>query len=132
MKKELFSKFACFQGVVSNEPLEIEEPEYVPDTSELMNILNEIFSVDERTGQPLGDLSYFLSPSGNPTVKAWLENNLLKPRFGEKLHNENITDDMLVEFSRGSDETVDDYAARLSDIRNQAIEEYNKSLTLKD
>ena len=28
----------------------------------------------------MGDLSYYLSPDGNPTVKQWLENNLLKPR----------------------------------------------------
>lgn len=128
MNKDLFSKFACYAGVVSSEPIEQAEPEYVPDTSELMNILNEIFSVDERTGQPLGDLSYFLSPNGNPTVKAWLENNLLKPRFGEKMHNPDITDDMLIEFSRGADESVDSYAARLADLRQQAFDEYNKSL----
>ena len=132
MNKDLYSKFACYAGISSSLPIEENEPEYVPDNSELMNIINEIFSVDERTGQPLGDLSYFLSPNGNPTVKAWLENNLLKPRFGEKAHDENITDDMLVEFSRGADESVDSYAARMADIRQQAIDEFNKSLEPKE
>ena len=131
MKKDLFIKFACFNGVCSNEPAEIEEIEFVPDESEIMNVLKEIFSVDPVSGAPLGDIAYFLSPNGNPTIKTWLTNNLLKPRFGAQMRDENITDDMLVEFSRNADESIDDYATRLAGYRDSAIEEYNKSLEPK-
>lgn len=131
MRKDLFNKFACFSGVVSPEPKEIEVPDYVMDESDLMRVINEIFSVDERTGQPMGDLAYFMSPNGNPTVKAWLENNLLKPRFGEKMHDEKITDDLMVEMSRGADESLDDFGVRLAGLRDAAMEEYQKSLESK-
>ena len=128
MRKDLFVKFACFFGVGSNEPIEIVEKEYVPDESEIMNVLKEIFSVDPVSGAPLGDIAYFLSPNGNPTIKTWLTNNLLKPRFGAQMRDDKITDDMLVEFSRNADETIDDYAARLAGYRDSAIEEYNRSI----
>ena len=58
---------------------DVIDPEYVPSTSQLDEILKDIFSVDPESGLPRGDLAYYLSPDGNPTVKAWLENNLLKP-----------------------------------------------------
>lgn len=131
MRKDLYNKFACFTGVGSNEPIDIEEKEYVPDESEIMNVLKEIFSVDPVSGAPLGDIAYFLSPNGNPTIKTWLTNNLLKPRYGVQMRDDNITDDMLVEFSRNADESIDDYAVRLAGYRDSAIEEYNKSLENK-
>lgn len=131
MRKDLFIKFACFTGVGSNEPIDTVVKEYVPDESEIMNILKEIFSVDPVSGAPLGDIAYFLSPNGNPTIKTWLTNNLLKPRFGAQMRDDNITDDMLVEFSRNADESIDDYASRLAGYRDSAIEEYNKSLEPK-
>ena len=130
MKKDLYNKFACFNAISSNEPAEIEEKLYIPDESEIMNVIKEIFSVDPVSGAPLGDIAYFLSPNGNPTIKAWLTNNLLKPRFGAQMRDENLSDDLIVEFSRQADESVDDYAARLVGYRDSAIEEYNKSKEL--
>ena len=54
MRKDLFNKFACYTGVLSPAPKEVEVPDYVMDESDLMRVINEIFSVDERTGQPIG------------------------------------------------------------------------------
>lgn len=127
MKKNLFYKFACFKGL-TNEKEYPEAPEYVPDDSQIMNVLNEIFAVDPATGLPRGDIAYYLSPNGNPTVKEWLMNNLMRPKFGVQARNNNLTDDMIAEFSRGFDESVDAYASRMAGYRDSAIEEYNKSL----
>lgn len=106
---------------------DVVDPEYVPSTSQLDEILKDIFSVDPESGLPRGDLAYYLSPDGNPTVKAWLENNLLKPRakrVGSSI--EGVTDDMLNEYSRGKDESVADYAERLRSIYDSATAEIEK------
>lgn len=127
MNKNLFSKFACYSGL-KDDFIYPEAPEYVPDESQLMTILNEIFAVDPATGLPRGDIAYYLSADGNPTVKQWLMNNLMCPKFGLKARNEDLTDDQIAEFSRGADESIDSYASRLVGYRDAAIEEYKKSL----
>ena len=114
-------------GITLVETNDVVDPEYVPSTSQLDEILKDIFSVDPDSGLPRGDLAYYLSPDGNPTVKAWLENNLLKPRaksVGTSI--EGVTDDMLAEYSRGKDESVSDYAARLRSIYDSASAEIEK------
>ena len=114
-------------GITLVETNDVVDPEYVPSTSQLDEILKDIFSVDPDSGLPRGDLAYYLSPDGNPTVKAWLENNLLKPRaksVGTSI--EGVTDDMLAEYSRGKDESVSDYAARLRSISDSASAEIEK------
>lgn len=105
----------------------VVDPEYVPTTSQIDEILKDIFSVDPDSGLPRGDLAYYLSPDGNPTVKAWLENNLLKPRAARVGSSvDGVTDDMLNEYSRGKDESVVDYAERLRSIYDTATAEIEK------
>lgn len=101
-------------------------PDVPLDDSELMKVLNEIFSVDPVSGFPRGDISYFLSPEGNPQVKSWLEQNLLQPRAKQTGSNiDGVTDDMIVEMSRKSGESVSDYQARLTSIFDSAKAEYD-------
>lgn len=114
-------------GITLVENNGVIDPEFVPSVSQLDDILKDIFSVDPESGLPRGDLAYYLSPDGNPTVKAWLENNLLKPRakrVGTSI--EGVTDDMLYEYSRGSNESVTDYAVRLRSIYDSATAEIEK------
>lgn len=114
-------------GITFVETNDVIDPDYVPSTSQLDEILKDIFSVDPDSGLPRGDLAYYLSPDGNPTVKAWLENNLLKPRaarVGTSI--DGVTDDMLIEYSRGKDESVADYAERLRSIYDSATAEIEK------
>lgn len=96
-------------------------------SSELDAVLNEIFSVDERTGLPKGDLSYFLSKDGNPQVKAWLETNLLSPRAkmsGTSL--EGATDDLIAEYARNDGESSEEYSLRLRGYFDSAKEEFDR------
>lgn len=114
-------------GITMVETNDVVDPEFVPSTSQIDEILKDIFSVDPDSGLPRGDLAYYLSPDGNPTVKAWLENNLLKPRAARVGSSvEGVTDDMLNEYSRGKDESVSDYAARLRSIYDTATAEIEK------
>ena len=95
---------------------------------QLKEVLDEIFSVDPISGFPKGDIQYYLSSEGNPQVKQWFENNLLKPRMSSGSSLEDITDDMRVEFSRSANESISDYQARLMKIYDDAKAEYEKSL----
>lgn len=101
----------------------------VKNDSELDAVLKEIFSVDEVSGFPKGDIQYFLSKDGNPQVKAWLEANLLSPRAKQQGADESvISDDLLVEMSRRDGETTDDYRSRLMSIYDEAKANYDSLL----
>lgn len=105
----------------------VVDPEYVPVEDDFQRILREIYSVDELTGLPKGDLAYYLSPDGNPQIKAWLEANLLKPRAVKQGTSiEGVTDDMLSEFVKGRDESADAYRERLIAIYNDSVAEIKK------
>ena len=84
-------------------------------------MLDAIFCVDERTGFPKGDIQYYMSSDGNPMVKQWIEQNLLQPRVASGQSTpEGVTDDMIAEMSRGANESLSDYQARLTSIYEDA------------
>lgn len=94
--------------------------------SELDEVLKEIFSVDEISGFPKGDIQYFLSKDGNPQVKAWLEANLLSPRAKQSGADESqVSDDLIAEMSRNVGESTDDYRSRLMSIYDEAKSNYD-------
>lgn len=130
MKKSLAKYFACFQGIDVNYksvPNVVSTESF--DDSELGKVLREIFSVDPSTGLPRGDIQYWLSSEGNPQIKQWLENNLLKPRAKQSGSSiEGVTDDMIVEMSRRADESADAYTARLASLYESAKAEYESGL----
>lgn len=105
-----------------------EPPEMELDETQLKAVLDEIFSVDPVSGLPRGDIQYYLSAEGNPQVKQWLENNLLKPRMLSSNTPDGVTDDMLAEFSRKKDESASAYEERLMSIYDAAKAEYQKNL----
>lgn len=116
MRKDIsnMSMFAGLEVPVSNG---VVDPDFVPNESEMMRVLSEVFSVDPVSGLPKGALSYYLAPDANPQVRAWLENNLLKPRaisVGSSV--EGVTDDMIAEMQRRPNESNFDYAKRMRGI----------------
>lgn len=129
MKRNLARYFSNLVGVdVESRSAFVDKPYDVQQTS-LMDVLNEIFSVDAVSGFPKGDIAYFLSKDGNPQVKAWLESNLLSPRA--KLSGttiEGVTDDVIADFARNDGESAVDYANRLRGYYDAAKAEYERSL----
>lgn len=128
MDRNLAKYFACYKGLDLSEkgrnvPL---DPKPEVDTSELKNVLDEIFSVDPVSGFPKGDIQYYLSADGNPLVKQWLETHLLKPRQISGQSMQGVTDDMIVEFSRVKGESIEDYQARLTSLYDSAKAEYER------
>lgn len=132
MDKSLAKYLSAFKGLdlsYENKPV---DPEFEVDESQLKSVLDEIFSVDPVSGFPRGDIHYYMSTEGNPLVKQWLENNILKPRMKSSGSSiEGVTDDMLAEFSRLDGESNDEYQTRLMSIYDSAKAEYQKSLESK-
>ena len=130
MKKSLAKYFAQYKDI----DLSVATPavplvDYVDD-SELKKVLDEIFTVDPVSGLPQGDYQYYMSSSGNPVIKQWLENNLLHPRMSSAGSLvDGVTDDMIFEMSRKTGESVSDYQARLTSLYDSAKAEYDKYLS---
>ena len=120
-----------FQGLCIINPTLNENPEYVMPDSDLDRVLREIFSVDERSGLPMQDIAYVCSKNGNPQVKDWLLNNLMKAGKVQGEKRDSITDDMIAEFGKRADESSEDYASRLIGMYDSAKAEYEKSLENK-
>lgn len=131
MKKSLAKFMACFSLIDTTIKPTFEKYEEPLDDSQLKKVLDEIFSVDPQTGLPKGDIQYWLSSEGNPQIKQWLENNLLKPRAKQSGTSvEGVTDDMIFEMSRKADESASAYAKRISSLYDSAKAEYENSLQL--
>lgn len=128
MDKSTALDFAEYKGLCPDVPYPWPEvPEVIIDSA-LKEVLDEIFSVDPVTGNPRGDIQYFMSKDGNPQVKAWLESNLLQPRRDNPSYDGiDVTDDLLAEFSRKSGENAESYAARIAGLRDEAMENFKKA-----
>ena len=127
MKRSVLQKLAqfefCDKSACYVEPI----PKYEFNDSDLDTVLNEVFSVDPVSGLPKGDIQYWLSKDGNPTVKNWLTSNLLAPRAmmnGTSI--EGVTDDLIAEMSHSPGESLSDYQSRLLSIYNDARAQMEK------
>lgn len=115
-----------------NVPVVIPDPPEIRSESDLQRVLDAIFTVDEKSGLPRSDVQYYLSPNGNPEVREWLINNLMKPRADKLRTNiDGVTDDMLAEFSRRADEDMDSYRYRIYNLGVEA-REFAEALKSKD
>ena len=129
MKKSLAKLMACFSQIDTNIKPKFEEYIEPLDDSQQKRVLDEIFSVDPESGLPKGDIQYWLSSDGNPQIKQWLENNLLRPRAKSSGTSiEGVTDDMIVEMSRKAGESADACSSRLASIYESAKAEYESSM----
>lgn len=125
MNKKEYKLFSQYKGL-DNDPCAIPDPAPVKPDSDLDRILEQIFSVDPVSGLPRTDIVYYLSPNGDPQVREWIMNNLLKPRASSSGKSiDGVTDDMIHEFSRGVDESLESYVGRINNIRQEAIDYIN-------
>ena len=69
MKRDI-SNMSMYEGCDPIYISPVVDPEYVEFDDDMQRILREIYSVDENTGVPKGDLAYYLSPDGNPVFSS--------------------------------------------------------------
>lgn len=127
MKKDNWKSLAIYSQLTDDiQSFGVPDPEPSWIESNLKLMLDEIFSVDPVSGFPKGDIQYYLSSEGNPQIKQWLENNLLRPRMSGSQTLEGVTDDIKAEFARKQGESVDDYRSRLMSLYDSAKAEYER------
>lgn len=120
--KEYNNRFQILEEIAY---MEHKIVEYKPDVKSSVDILlDKIYAYNPALGRADGDISVFLSDKANPEVKAFIQQNLLKDfsnndsalSIPQELRNKlsgKITDDDIEKFSRGIDESREEYADRL-------------------
>lgn len=105
-------------------PFDVDES-LEPDKKSPDNVIfDEIFKVNPFTGLPDGDLACFMSENTSPSVKQFIELNLRGTNnlpsdsgsFGSEL-----SDDLIAEFTRSSNETVESYRQRLVNVVRDSL-----------
>lgn len=87
-------------------------PEFAPVENNENPLLDIVYSVDEKTGLPVGDLSFYMSNKTSPEVRQFIIDNLMQPCThvnGIELSEEDALFDMIRE--RG--ESQEAYLARM-------------------
>lgn len=84
-------------------------------------LLSIIFAVDEFTRLPKGDLALYLGENCNPSVREYIEKNLLQSVSSENLQTSELDDDTILQLTRGVDESRRDYVARINNYMEQLV-----------
>lgn len=94
--------------VSDEKPMEKHNPDDV--------FLKIVYSIDERTRCPKGDLQYLVSDKVNPEVKQWILEHLLTDMSASAFHSQvkGLSDDDIAALAMQPNETVSDYCARVN------------------
>lgn len=113
-----------------------KESEITEKNSELLDI---IYGSDSVSGLPKGDLAMFLSDKTNPQLRQFIESQLMnenvvdvnKLSLSQDILNKFrgvVTDDDIARFSRNHDESIEEYAARMSnELEEMRYQRWKKS-----
>lgn len=132
MKKEMFynlsnasrakdiEKHFVKVEVSDEKPMEKHNPDDV--------FLKIVYSIDERTKLPKGDLQYLVSDKVNSEVKQWILNNLLVDLSPAAFHSsvKGLSDDDIAELAMQPSETVQDYCARVNQFMMNNVDTYER------
>lgn len=104
-------------------PPVVENP--IPeDNSPESSLLSMIFEVNPVTLLPSGDIAMFLSDKVHPDVKRFIETQLFTPSSitGDSSGDFSaLSDDDILEFTRGRDESSTAYAHRVRDLLYESL-----------
>lgn len=106
-----FARSCDFKSKYERIPLNPQEEKKTPvDT-----LLSIVYAPDERTGLPTGDITYYVSDKASEDVKNFILKNLMNDVSAAKNigNNLGLSDDALLELSKGSRESMDEYILRL-------------------
>lgn len=107
-----FARSCDYQSKYYKKPLSFDgEVKKTPQDT----LLSVVYAPDARTGLPTGDIQYYVSDKASEDVKQFILKNLLKDVSAAKnvANPTALSDDALLELSRGLNESVDDYVMRM-------------------
>ena len=132
MKKEMFynlsnasrakdiEKHFVKVEVSDEKPMEKHNPDDV--------FLKIVYSIDERTRLPKGDLSYLVSDKVNPEVKQWILEHLLIDMSPAAFHSsvKGLSDDDIAALAMQPTETIQDYCSRVNQFMMNNADTYER------
>lgn len=141
MRKSEFKGFSfadTFENYILYPEVKGIDENYVSENHDPQDsLLRLVYTLDERTLCPTGDLQYFVNPKANPEVKKFILDNLLmdvsssaKPALPDGL-----SDDDIFALSRQNGESLDAYVERMNTEVKRAQwvnDEYKKSVVPVD
>lgn len=126
---ENYNPFPVVKGIDENYVSEHHDPQD--------SLLKLVYSLDERTLCPSGDLQYFVNSKANPEVKKFILDNLMMDVSGSSKPSlpDGMSDDDIFALSRQSGESLEAYVERMNTEVKRAQwvnDEYRKSLVHAD
>lgn len=80
------------------------------------SLLSAIYSLDPITNAPTGDIACYVSDKTSPDVKRFILDNLMRDVSSDAMPAvSGLSDDEILTYQRGRDESRDAYAIRLSE-----------------
>lgn len=117
--------FTLFSQIKDFDIQDTNPKDKVLDTKSSDDVLfDEIFSVNPFTGLPDGDLAIFMNENTSPSVKQFIELNLRKDTnlvSDSAGYSGQLSDDLIAEYMRNSDESIDSYRERLVSIVRDSV-----------
>lgn len=120
--------FSMSRNLVDCDYPEIQAPvESVVECSDMnQSLFDIVFAVDPRTKLPSGDIAMLMSDQCHPDVRRFIELNLHSPVSldGDSSGQfSTLSDDDIVEFTRGHNETIASYRDRIFSFLNSQRED---------
>jgi hypothetical protein len=111
-----FREYAALRNVdeIPMSPL-VRKPENSESNSQILDL---IYSVNPRTKLPDGDIAMFMSENTSPEVAQFIKSNLMSPHDtgGDNGSYDGLDDDSIARYTRGANESVQDYKKRMYDV----------------
>lgn len=83
-------------------------------------LLSIIYACDD-SGLPAGDLSLYLGENCNPDVRDYIQKNILVNVSSPDLQTADLDDDVIMNLTRGVDESRHEYIARINQYMTDTI-----------
>lgn len=126
-----YNLYRSLSGVDYPDPPVFDNPTPEDNSSE-SSLLGMIFEVNPVTLLPSGDIAMFLSDKVHPDVKRFIETQLFNPIpvSGDSSGDYSVlSDDDIIEFTRGRDESASAYAHRVRDILYNSLRQNPLSIS---
>lgn len=120
MKKELYKNFDYARRVDAIREHFVEAPEKPVEIlreTAVDSLLSVVYSTDERTGLPTGDLGYLVNKNANPDVRRFILDNIMTDVSSAANPSipDGISDDLAFDLSRKPMESVEAYGNRINE-----------------
>lgn len=110
---------------------DVPEPVKEVVSSPSDEVFRQIFAINPRTKLPQDDLAVFMSENTSPEIRDFIARNLMSDNGAQTdgAKYDGLNDDVIAEYTRGKDESVQDYKSRMYGV---VLSDYKARQALKN